>query len=85
LEWTGQLSQKPVLNKMLRFRVFHLTGTGEVALPFSENKLFDWIKECQVGWAAKWSKTIFKTLQKKQTAILFRDVAIGVVKEGYKR
>jgi hypothetical protein len=29
LEWTGQLIQKPVLNRMLEFRVFHLTGTGK--------------------------------------------------------
>jgi hypothetical protein len=85
LEWTGQLSQKPVLNKMLGLRVSHLTGAREVALPFSDNKFFDWIQKYQVGRAAKWSKTIFKTLQKKQPAILFRDVAIGVVKEGGKR
>jgi hypothetical protein len=85
LEWTGQLSQKPVLKKMLRFRVFHLTGAWEVALPFSDKKLFDWIKKYQVGRAAKWSKTIFKTLQKKQTTLLFRDVAIWVLKEGCKR
>jgi hypothetical protein len=85
LEWTGQLSQKPVLNKMLGLRVSHLTGAREVALPFSNNKLFGWIEKYQVGRAAKWSKTIFKTLQKKQPAILFRDVAIGVVKEGGKR
>ena len=74
-----------MLNKMLRFRVFHLSGAWEVALTFSENKLFDWIKKYQVGREAKWSKTIFKTLKKKQTVILFRDEAIGVVKEGCKR
>lgn len=85
LDWTGQLSQKPVLNKMLGLRVSHLTGAREVTLPFSDNKLFDWVQKYQVGQAAKWSKTIFKTLQKKQPAILFRDVAIGVVKEGGKR
>ncbi|MDE1044662.1 MAG: hypothetical protein OSA05_05255 [Nitrospinaceae bacterium] len=56
-----------------------------MALTFSDNKLFDWIKKYQVGRAAKWSKTIFKTLKKKQTVILFRDEAIGVVKEGCKR
>ena len=56
-----------------------------MALTFSYNKLFDWIKKYQVGRAAKWSKTIFKTLQKKQMAFLFGDEAIGVVKEGCKR
>ncbi len=85
LQWTGQLSQKPMLNKMLSLRVSHITGAREIALPFSENKFFGWIEKYQVGRAAKWSKTIFKTLQKKQPAILFRDVAIGVVKEGGKR
>ena len=59
-------------------------GVGS-GLPFSDNKLIDWIKKYQVGRAAKWSKTIFKTLQKKQMAFLFGDEAIGVVKEGCKR
>ncbi len=54
-------------------------------MPFADNKLFDWIKKYQVGRAAKWSRTIFKTVQKKQPAILFRDVAMGLVKEGGKR
>ncbi len=85
LEWTGQLSQKPVLNKMLGLRVSHLTGAREVAIPFADSKLFDWVRKYQVEGAAKWSRTIYKTLQKKQPAILFRDVAIGVVKEGGKR
>jgi hypothetical protein len=85
LEWVGNLGQKPVLNKMLGLRLSHLTGVKEVAMPFADNKLFDWIKKYQVGRAAKWSKTIFKTVQKKQPAILFRDVAMGLVKEGGKR
>lgn len=85
LEWAGQLSQKPVLNKMLGLRISHLTGAREIAIPFAGSKLFDWVQKYQVGWAAKWSRTIYKTLQKKQPAILFRDVAISVVKEGGKR
>ena len=85
LEWAGQLSQKPVLNKMLGLRISHVTGAKEVTIPYTDNKLFDWVKKYQVGRAAKWSRTIFKTLQRKQPAILFRDVAIGVVKEGGKR
>ena len=85
LEWIGNLGQKPVLNKMLGLRLSHLTGVKEVAMPFADNKLFDWIKKYRVGRAAKWSKMIFKTVQKKQPAILFRDVAMGLVKEGGKR
>ena len=85
LEWAGNLSRKPVLNKMLGLRLSYLTGARDMAVPFAESKLFDWAKKYQVGRAAKWSKTIFKTLQKKQPAILFRDVAMGVIKEGGKR
>jgi hypothetical protein len=85
LEWAGNLSQKPVLNKMLGLRLSHLIGVRDMAKPFTENKLFDWIQKYQMDRAAKWSKTIYKTLQKKQPAILLRDVAIGVVKEGGKR
>ena len=85
LEWAGNLSRKPVLNKMLGLRLSYLIKAREVAVPFAESKLFDWAKKYQVGRAAKWSKTIFKTLQKKQPATLFRDVAMGIVKEGGKR
>ena len=84
-EWAGQLKQKPVLNKMLGLRLSFLKRARDMANPFGENKLFEWVEKYQVGRAAKWSKTIFKTLQKKQPAILFRDVAIEVVKEGGKR
>ncbi len=98
LEWAGSLSKKSVLNKMLGLRLSYLIGVKEVTIPLYpfgtqklglnsmlDNKLFDWVKKYQVGRAAKWSKTIFKTLQKKQPTILFRDVAIGLVKEGGKR
>ncbi len=83
LEWAGKLSEKPVLNKMLGLRLSHLTGARDMTLP--DNKLSDWLKKYQVGRAAKWSKTIFKTLQKKQPAILLRDVALGLALEGGKR
>ncbi|MZH42267.1 MAG: hypothetical protein F3740_10765 [Nitrospinae bacterium] len=85
LEWAGRLNEKPVLNKMLDLKVSCLTGAKEVAIPFTDNQFYDWFKKYQVGRAAKWGRTIFKTLQKKQPGILFRDVALGIVKEGSKR
>ena len=45
LEWAGNLSRKPVLNKMLGLRLSYLTGAREVAAPFAESKLFDWAKK----------------------------------------
>ena len=85
LEWAGKLSQKPVLNKMLGLRVSHIIGVKEVVIPFAGNTLVDWTRKFQVGRAAKWAKTIYKTLQKKQPRVLFHDVAAGIVKEGGKR
>lgn len=85
LECAGRLGQKPLLKKIRGLRLSYLTGAREAAAPFAESKLFDWAKKYQMGRAAKWSKTIFKTLQKKQPGILFRDVAIGVAAEGGKR
>ncbi len=85
LDWAGRLSEKPVLNKMLDLKISYLTGAKEVATPFTDNQFFDWVKKYQVGRAAKWGKSIYKTLQKKQPGILFRDVALGVIKEGGKR
>ncbi len=85
LEAIGRLSQKPVLNKLLRVRVSQLTQARDFALPLGQNKIMEWVNRYQVGSVAKWSHTLYKTLQKKQPGVLLRDVVFSVVKEGGKR
>lgn len=85
LEGVGRLGQKPVLNKILMVRISQLTQAKDIALPFGKNKIMDWVNKYQVGRVAKWSHTLYRTLQKKQPGILLRDVVFGVVKEGGKR
>ena len=85
LEGVARLGQKPVLNKILKIRVSKLTQAKDIALPLGQNKILEWVNKYQVGGIAKWSHTLYKTLQKKQPEILLRDVAFGVVKEGGKR
>ena len=85
LEGVARLGQKPVLNKILKIRVSKLTQAKDIALPLGQNKILEWVNKYQVGGIAKWSHTLYKTLQKKQPGILLRDVAFGVVKEGGKR
>jgi hypothetical protein len=85
LEGIARLGQKPVLNKILKIRISRLTQAKDLALPFGQNKIMEWVNKYQVGGIAKWSHTLYKTLQKKQPGILLRDVAFGVVKEGGKR
>tara|TARA_Y100001960_G_scaffold91958_1_gene99085 strand:- start:942 stop:1190 length:249 start_codon:yes stop_codon:yes gene_type:complete len=62
-----------------------LTQAKTIALPLGEHRIFDWMSRYQVGRIAKWSHTLYRTLQKKQPGILFRDVMFGIVKEGGKR
>ena len=85
LEQIGRLTQKPVLKKILKIRITQLTQAKTMALPFGEYRIFDWMSRYQVGRIAKWSHTLYRTLQKKQPGILFRDVVFGIVKEGGKR
>ena len=85
LEGVARLGKKPVLNKILKIRVSKLTQAKDIALPLGQNKILEWVNNYQVGGIAKWSHTLYKTLQKKQPGILLRDVAFGVVKEGGKR
>jgi hypothetical protein len=84
LEGVARLGQKPVLNKILKIRVSKLTQAKYIALPLGQNKILEWVNKYQVGGIAKWSHTLYKTLQKKP-GILLRDVAFGVFKEGGKR
>jgi hypothetical protein len=85
LEGVARLGQKPVLNKILKIRVSKLAQAKDIALPLGQNKILEWVNKYQVGGFANWSHTLYKTLQKKQSEILLRDVAFGVVKEGGKR
>ena len=85
LEQIGRLTQKPVLSKILKIRITQLTQAKTMALPLGEYRIFDWMSRYQVGRIAKWSNTLYRTLQKKQPGILFRDVVFSVVKEGGKR
>lgn len=85
LEGIARLGQKPVLNKILKIRISKLTQAKDLALPLGQNKIMEWVNKYQVGGIAKWSHTLYKTLQKKQPGILLRDIAFGVVKEGGKR
>lgn len=85
LEGIARLGQKPVLNKILKIRISQVTQAKDFALPIGQNKVMEWVNKYQVGGIAKWSHTLYKTLQKKQPGILLRDVAFGVVKEGGKR
>ena len=57
----------------------------DLALPLGQSKVMEWINKYQVGGIAKWSHTLYKTLQKNKPGILLRDVAFGVLKEGGKR
>ena len=85
LDGIGRLRQKPVLNKLLKIRVCQLTKARDITLPMGKNKVFEWTNKFQVGRIAKWSRTLYRTIQKKQPGILFRDVAFGLIKEGGKR
>jgi hypothetical protein len=85
LEGVARLGQKPVLNKILKIKISQLTQVKDLALPLGQNKVMEWVNEYQVGGIAKWSHTLYKTLQNKQPGILLRDIAFGVVKEGGKR
>jgi hypothetical protein len=85
LEGVSRLGQKPVLNKILKIRISRLTQAKDLALPLGQNKILEWVNKYQVGGIAKWTHTLYRTLQKKQPGILLRDVAFGIVKEGGKR
>jgi hypothetical protein len=85
LEGIARLGQKPMINKILKIRISQLTQVKDLALPLGQRKVMEWVNKYQVGGIAKWSHTLYKTLQKKQPGILLRDVAFGVVKEGGKR
>ena len=85
LEGVARLGQKPMMNKILKILISQLTAVKDLALPLGQSKVMEWINKYQVGGIAKWSHTLYKTLQKNKPGILLRDVAFGVLKEGGKR
>ena len=85
LEVLSQRGQSPVLNKILKIRIFQLTQAKEITLPLEKSKLLEWVCRYQVGKITKWSHSLLKTLKKKQPGILLRDVLFSIIKEGGKR
>ena len=82
LDGIGRLGKKPVLNNLLKIQISQLTKVRDIALPIGQNKVYEWANKFQVGSIAKWSHTLYRVIQKRQPGILFRDVALGLVKEG---
>ena len=85
LDGIARLGKKPVLNNLLKIRISQLTKVRDIALPIGQNKVYEWTNKFKVGPIAKWSHTLYRVIQKRQPGVLFRDVALGLVKEGGKR
>lgn len=79
------LKSKPVVNKMLKLRLSHLLKVKDAASWALENQLVDLARKYKVGTAVKYSALIYKAFKKGHPGILFKDVALTLMREAGKR
>ena len=75
----------PFVNKILDLRVSHVLITKDAANFLTNNQVLSWVRKHKLGYIFKYSLLLFKVIQKKHPALLFKDFAFTLTGEGCKR
>ena len=84
-EQIADIQNYPFVNKVLDLRVSHALMTKEANSFLMNSHVLFWIKKYKLGHIFKYSLLLFKVIQKKHPALLFKDFAFTLAGEGCKR
>ncbi len=84
-ESLSSIKEKRFVSKVLDLRLSHLLKIKKAADTVLDSQWFELLKKYKVGSAVKYSTLAYKTFKKGHPAVLFKDLAFTVVKEGGKR
>ena len=73
------------VNKILDLRVSHALMTKEATGFLMNSQVLFWVKKYKLGHIFKYSLLLFKVIQKKHPALIFKDFAFTLAGEGCKR
>ena len=84
-EQIAAIQTYPFVNKILDLRVSHALMTKDAADFLTNNQVLSWVRKYKLGYIFKYSLLLFKVIQKKHPALLFKDFAFTLAGEGCKR
>lgn len=84
-EQIATIQTYPFVNKILDLRVSHALMTRDASDFLTNNQVLSWVRKHKLGYIFKYSLLLFKIIQKKHPALLFRDFAFTLAGEGCKR
>lgn len=84
-EQIATIQTYPFVNKILDLRVSHALMTRDASDFLTNNQVLSWVRKHKLGHIFKYSLLLFKIIQKKHPALLFRDFAFTLAGEGCKR
>ena len=84
-EQIATIQTYPFVNKILDLRVSHALMTRDASDFLTNNQVLSWVRKHKLGHIFKYSLLLFKVIQKKHPALLFKDFAFTLAGEGCKR
>ena len=84
-EQIAAIQTYPFLNKVLDLRIKHALIAKDTTDFLENNQVLSWIKKYKLNYIFKYSLLLFKTVERKHPAFLFKDFAFTLVGEGCKR
>ena len=75
----------PFLNKILDLRIKHALMAKDTANFLANNQVLSWVNKYKLTYIFKYSTLLFKSVEKKHPALLFKDFAFTLAAEGCKR
>jgi len=84
-EQIATIQTYPFVNRILDLRISHALMTRDASDFLTNNQVLSWVRKHKLGYIFKYSLLLFKIIQKKHPALLFRDFAFTLAGEGCKR
>jgi len=79
------LRSRPVWGRLLGLKVTHLLWMKDAADYLQESQALAWVQKTRLHHVAKYSRLLYKVVNKKHPGLLVKDLAFTFVKEGAKR
>ena len=84
-EQIAAIQTYPFLNKVLDLRIKHALIAKDTTDFLENNQVLSWVKKHKLTYIFKYSLLLFKVVEKKHPALLFKDFAFTLAGEGCKR
>jgi len=85
LETLAAIQNYPFVHRLLDLRVTHILLVKDTANFLKDNQFLSWVKKRKLNYVFKYSYLLFQVVKKANPGLLFKDFAVTLAGEGFKR